>query len=119
MRTNTEPFEMSVGDIPRAVDDVNSVSSSKYAEALNNPNIKFVIEDLGEEVEEAEEEDEEEYYDEYGEQLSGEHETSFNVEVELEDGEKRLIKLTEDEYNKIFEEGDQGLLIAKIKGLKK
>jgi hypothetical protein len=37
------------------------------------------------------------------------------VEVELGNGKKQLIKLTEEEYNKIFEEGDHALLVVKIK----
>lgn len=112
---------MSMGDIPQAIDDAKSVTSSQYAAVLNNPKIKFVIEDLGEEVEEVEESlEEDEYFDEYGEEESKEDpHTSFNVEVELGDGEKRLIKLTEEEYSKIFNEGDQGLLISKIKELKR
>jgi hypothetical protein len=100
--------------------EVQSMSSSQYATALNNPNIKFVIEDLGEEVEEADEEDEEEYYEEYDEEgEEGEQETSFNVEVELGNGTKQMIKLTEEEYTKIFDEGEQQLLIQKIKEAQK
>lgn len=98
------------------------MTSSQYVTALNNPNIKFVIEDLGEEVEEVDEEleneDEEAEYYEYGDESEkevGEENTSFNVEVELGNGKKQMIKLSEEEYNKIFDDGDQGLLITKIK----
>ena len=91
------------------------MTSTQYA-AILNPNIKFVIEDLGEEVEEVDEAKEESEYYEYGdEEAAEEGNTSFNVEVELASGKKQLIKLTEDEYNRIFEGGDQALLIAKIK----
>jgi len=66
--------------------DVQSVTSSQYA-AILNPNIKFVIEDLGEEVEEVEEVKEQSEYYEYGEE-DEQGNTSFNVEVELANGKK-------------------------------
>ena len=61
---------MSVGDIQQS-QDVKSLSSGTYATALNNTNIKFVIEDMGEEVEEADEEFEDDSYEEYDDEQEG------------------------------------------------
>lgn len=47
--------------------------------------------------------------------MCSEEDGSFNVEIELGNGEKKRIKLTEEEYNKIFEENDRELLLKKIK----
>jgi len=41
------------------------------------------------------------------------------VEVELKGGVKQKIKLTEEEYDRIFEQGDKALLIQKVKEFKK
>ncbi len=66
-------------------------NSSAYAAAMLNPNIKFVIEDLGEEIAEASNEEEEyaseEYASEYDDEV-GARDDSFHVEVELAAGVK-------------------------------
>mmetsp|Transcript_22940 Transcript_22940/g.17386 ORF Transcript_22940/g.17386 Transcript_22940/m.17386 type:complete len:112 (+) Transcript_22940:219-554(+) len=78
-----------------------------------------VIEDV---IKEEECEDEEYYYDEYASEYGdevGALRESFCVEVDLGGGLTETIKLTEQEYIKIFEGGEQGLLIEKVKELQR
>eukprot|EP00350_Pseudokeronopsis_sp_OXSARD2_P009721 CAMPEP_0170542610 /NCGR_PEP_ID=MMETSP0211-20121228/1980_1 /TAXON_ID=311385 /ORGANISM="Pseudokeronopsis sp., Strain OXSARD2" /LENGTH=84 /DNA_ID=CAMNT_0010845725 /DNA_START=1602 /DNA_END=1856 /DNA_ORIENTATION=- len=81
--------------------------------AALNPNIEFVIEDMGEEIKRSlkkkgkaknAEYYDEEYASEYGDEVAAMDE-SFRVEVDLGKGVVESIKLTEDEYKKIFDEG--------------
>ena len=67
---------------------------------------KFEIEDLGEQ-----DQDEYSYYSE------GEGDEGFQVEVDMGNGRVQKIDLTEEEYTKIFDEGQQDLLVKIIKEL--
>jgi hypothetical protein len=65
-----------------------------------------VIEDLGSDLEEVDEEaegEDEEYYSEYDDEVDDGFRT---VEVELAGGVKQELRLTAQDYNKIFEEGE-------------